>query len=99
MVDHKDHLIMEKLKLSILSLMIACSCLLAQAQTGLRPRGDVNCDWEVNIADVKAVIDSIFAIGMDEGTVRSQAETMAAFGLLLPDAKKSAGNSEKQSGK
>ena len=52
---------MEKLKLSILSLMIACSCLLAQAQTGLRPRGDVNCDWEVNIADVKAVIDSIFA--------------------------------------
>ena len=35
-------------------------------------------------------IDSIFAIGMDEGTVIHQAETMAAFGLLLPDAKKSA---------
>ena len=36
-------------------------------------------------------IDSIFAIGMDEGTVLHQAETMAAFGLLLPDAKQSAG--------
>jgi hypothetical protein len=44
-------------------------------------------------------IDSIFAIGMDEGTVLSQAETMAAFGLLLPDAKKSAGKAEKRSGK
>lgn len=44
-------------------------------------------------------IDAIFAIGMDEGTVRSQAETMAAFGLLLPDAGKSAGNPEKRSGK
>ena len=30
-------------------------------------------------------VDSIFAIGMDEGTVNHQAETMAAFGLLLPD--------------
>ena len=33
-------------------------------------------------------VDSIFAIGMDEGTVIHQAETMAAFGLLLPDVKK-----------
>ena len=33
-------------------------------------------------------IDTIFAIGMDEGTVIHQAETMAAFGLLLPDVKK-----------
>ena len=33
-------------------------------------------------------IDCIFAIGMDEGTVNHQAETMAAFGLLLPDVKK-----------
>ena len=32
-------------------------------------------------------VDSIFAIGMDEGTVIHQAETMAAFGLLLPDVK------------
>ena len=33
-------------------------------------------------------VDTIFAIGMDEGTVIHQAETMAAFGLLLPDVKK-----------
>jgi len=33
-------------------------------------------------------VDAIFAIGMDEGTVTHQAETMAAFGLLLPDVKK-----------
>ena len=32
-----------------------------QAQQGLRPRGDVNCDWEVNIADVNALIDAILA--------------------------------------
>jgi hypothetical protein len=44
-------------------------------------------------------IDSIFAIGMDEGTVIHQAETMAAFGLLLPDAKKETGKTEKDGGK
>lgn len=44
-------------------------------------------------------IDSIFAIGMDEGTVITQAETMAAFGLLLPDAKKPSENEKKNSGK
>ncbi len=32
-------------------------------------------------------VDAIFAIEMDEGTVNNQAETMAAFGLLLPDVK------------
>ena len=31
------------------------------AQSGLRPRGDVNCDWEVNIADVNAMVDAIIA--------------------------------------
>ena len=40
-------------------------------------------------------IDAIFAIGMNEGTVGHQAETMAAFGLLLPDVKKDAGNAAK----
>ena len=40
-----------------------------------------------NTAPLYAFVDAIFAIGMDEGTVLSQAETMAAFGLLLPDAK------------
>ena len=29
------------------------------AQSGLRPRGDVNCDWEVNIADINTLTDSI----------------------------------------
>ena len=40
-------------------------------------------------------IDCIFAIGMDEGTVIHQAETMAAFGLLLPDVKTPAENEAK----
>ena len=39
------------------------SCLAAHAQSGLRPRGDVNCDWEVNIADVNVLVDSIFTGG------------------------------------
>ena len=29
------------------------------AQTELRPRGDVNCDWEVTIADLNALVDTI----------------------------------------
>ena len=45
-----------------------------------------------NTPPLYCFIDSIFAIGMDEGTVIHQAETMAAFGLLLPDAKMSAEN-------
>lgn len=48
-----------------------------------------------NTPPLYCFVDSIFAIGMDEGTVTHQAETMAAFGLLLPDAKKSAGNTGK----
>lgn len=31
----------------------------ASAQWGIRPRGDLNCDWEITVADVNAVIDSI----------------------------------------
>lgn len=49
----------KKLHISLLFLML--SALYLSAQSGLRPRGDVNCDWEVNIADVNAVIDSIFS--------------------------------------
>lgn len=30
-----------------------------QAQGGLRPRGDVNSDWEVSVADVNVLVDSI----------------------------------------
>ena len=44
-------------------------------------------------------VDAIFAIGMDEGTVDHQASTMAAFGLLLPDAKKTEGKTPKKSGR
>lgn len=35
-------------------------------------------------------VDAIYAIEMDEGTVQHQAETMAVFGLLLPDMKRTA---------
>ena len=45
-------------------LMLVAMLLLSlpvQAQGGLRPRGDVNCDWEVNIADVNVLIENIFA--------------------------------------
>ena len=38
-----------------------------------------------NTPPLYCFVDAIFAIGMDEGTVSHQAETMAAFGLLLPD--------------
>ena len=41
-----------------------------------------------NTPPLYCFVDAIFAIGMDEGTVTHQAETMAAFGLLLPDVKK-----------
>ena len=34
------------------------------AHEGLRPRGDVNCDWEVNIADINSLLDMI----LNEGT-------------------------------
>ncbi|MBR5673249.1 MAG: CotH kinase family protein [Muribaculaceae bacterium] len=48
----------KKLHISLLCLLL--SALYLSAQSGLRPRGDVNCDWEVNIADINAMIDSIF---------------------------------------
>lgn len=31
----------------------------SHAQSGLRPRGDVNCDWEVNIADLNTLVDFV----------------------------------------
>ena len=69
---------------------------------GMQVQGPDNKGREYNYADtvfpgrdktppLYCFIDSIFAIGMDEGTVLSQAETMAAFGLLLPDVKTPAG--------
>ena len=47
--------------LTLFILYMAFSCLTAHAQSGLRPRGDLNCDWEVNIADVNALLDSIYS--------------------------------------
>lgn len=28
-------------------------------QSGLRPRGDVNCDWEVGVADINVLVDAV----------------------------------------
>jgi hypothetical protein len=39
-----------------------------------------------NTPPLYCFVDAIFAIGMNEGVVLHQAETMATFGLLLPDA-------------
>lgn len=41
-------------------LLAVLPALAMHGQQGLRPRGDVNCDWAVNIADVNAIIDAIF---------------------------------------
>ena len=68
---------------------------------GMQAQGPDDRGKEYNYADtlfpkrdktppLYCFIDCIFAIGMDEGTVNHQAETMAAFGLLLPDVKKPA---------
>ena len=48
------------MKSIILTLLFLACAIQLHAQSGLRPRGDVNCDWEVNIADVNALVDSIF---------------------------------------
>ena len=36
-----------------------CGFLSVHAQSGIRPRGDVDCDWEVTIADVNTLIGSV----------------------------------------
>ena len=48
-----------KKALIILILLSMSSILVASAQGSLRPRGDVNCDWEVTLADVNNLIDAI----------------------------------------
>ena len=40
-------------------LMALISVLQSQGQGSLRPRGDVNCDWEVTLADVNDMIDAV----------------------------------------
>ncbi len=41
-------------------LIIFLTGLTMNGQAGLRPRGDVNRDWTVNVSDINALIDSIF---------------------------------------
>ena len=48
-----------KKALIILILLSMSSILGASAQGSLRPRGDVNCDWEVTLADVNNLMDAI----------------------------------------
>ncbi len=45
--------------LFILILLSMTSVLSAFAQDGLRPRGDVNCDWEVDVDDVVTLISRV----------------------------------------
>ena len=40
-------------------LIMVLSVLSMHGQSGLRPRGDVNCDWELSIADVNALVDAV----------------------------------------
>ena len=48
-------------KIFLLFLTITCALLNVHAQDGLRPRGDVNCDWEVNIADINSLLGKILS--------------------------------------
>lgn len=38
---------------------VSLNSTVAIGQSGLRPRGDVNCDWEVNIGDVNTLVDAV----------------------------------------
>ena len=49
----------KSLLIAIFITVLSVPCM--HGQEGLRPRGDVNCDWEVNIADVNAMVDAIVA--------------------------------------
>ena len=44
---------------AVLFVLVVNVTLGMDAQGALRPRGDVNCDWEVTIADVNSLIESI----------------------------------------
>ncbi len=50
---------MMKIRLNIFLMVTMLYNITLSGQGGLRPRGDVNCDWEVTIADFNAIIDSI----------------------------------------
>lgn len=49
-----------RFKSLILTLLLAVFPVIAiYGKQGLRPRGDVNCDWEVNVSDINAIINAI----------------------------------------
>lgn len=48
-----------KIRLTISLSFLLLSCFIMTGQSSLRPRGDVNCDWEVGIADVNELIDAV----------------------------------------
>ena len=50
---------MKKALQSIITLILVNVCMPAYSQTGIRPRGDVDCDWRVSVNDITAEIDSI----------------------------------------
>ena len=52
---------MLKIRLIIFLMAIMLSSITLSGQGGLRPRGDVNCDWEVTIADVNIMLDSVMS--------------------------------------
>ena len=40
-------------------LIIVLSVPYMHGQCGLRPRGDVNCDWELSVADLNTMVDAV----------------------------------------
>ena len=50
---------MKKIERYIIILILLISYLPVHSQAGLRPRGDVDCDWKMTINDFSAIIDSI----------------------------------------
>ncbi len=52
---------MLKIRLIIFLMAIMLSSITLSGQGGLRPRGDVNCDWEMTIADVNIMLDSVMS--------------------------------------
>ena len=49
-------------KSSLILVLVTLSCLPVLGQGSLlRPRGDVNCDWEVSLGDINTLLDSVLA--------------------------------------
>ena len=50
-----------KVYIALFAVMCLSQFTSLSAPNGLRPRGDVNCDWEVTVSDVNALVDSILS--------------------------------------